>query len=81
MDKTLAIFEEAKNMKLIGQDVIDLAQAVATKRVGQDNLIKETVAKTGLAAVGNINLALNSIKLATQTMEKDPSKIGFTNFI
>ena len=39
------------------------------------------MAKTGLAATGNVNLVLNSVKLATTFMEKDPSQIHFTNFI
>lgn len=81
MDKALAILENAKSKKLIDADYLEAAKVTAVKRIGHDKYIQETMAKTGLPATGNINLALNSIKLATQFTETDPSKSMFTNFI
>ena len=81
MDKALAILEQAKSKNIIKEDVLESAKGVAVKRIGHDRYVQEMMAKTGLAATGNVNLALNSIKLATQFTEEDPSKIMFTNFI
>lgn len=81
MDKALAILENASSKGIIDVNELNSAKSVAVKRIGHDKYVQEMMAKTGLAATGNVNLALNSIKLATQFTETDPSKIMFTNFI
>lgn len=81
MDKALAILENANSKGLVDTEYLEAAKSTAVKRIGQDKYVQEMMAKTGLAATGNVNLSLNSIKLATQFTEKDPSQIMFTNFI
>lgn len=81
MDKSIAILEKAFNKRLIDEDYFNIAKSTAIKKISHDKYTQEMMAKTGLAATGNVNVALNSIKLATQFTETDPSKINFTNFI
>lgn len=81
MDKSIAILEKSFNKGLIDEDYLNMAKSTAIKKVGHDRYTQEMMAKTGLAATGNVNVVLNSIKLATQFTETDPSKINFTNFI
>lgn len=81
MDKSLAILEKAVDEKLIDSSYLENAKAVAIKKISHDKYSQEIMAKTGLAATGNVNLVLNSVKLATQFTENDPSQIRFTNFI
>ena len=81
MDKAVAIMEVAQQKGKIGSDVLDFAKSTAVKRVTHDRYIQEVMAHTGLPAVGNVNLSLNAIKLATQFTESSPKDIMFTNFI
>lgn len=81
MDKALAVLEQSVERGLIDSDYLSQAQSIAIKKIGHDRYAQEMMAKTGLAATGNVNLVLNSIKLATAFRETDPSKIAFTNFI
>lgn len=81
MDKSLAILEKATKQGLVDEEYLKSAKVTAIKKISHDKYSQEMLAKTGLAATGNVNLALNSIKLATQFTEEDPSKIRFTNFI
>ena len=81
MDKSVAVLEKAFEKGLIYENYLNMAKSTAIKKVSHDKYTQEMMAKTGLAATGNVNVALNSIKLATQFTETDPSKINFTNFI
>ena len=81
LDKALAVLEKSVERGLIDNDYLSQAQSVAIKKIGHDRYAQEMMAKTGLAATGNVNLVLNSVKLATAFRETDPSKIAFTNFI
>ena len=81
MDKSIAVLEKAFDKGLIDEDYFNIAKSTAIKKISHDKYTQEMMAKTGLAATGNVNVALNSIKLATQFTETDPSKINFTNFI
>lgn len=81
MDKAIAIMEVAKQKGKVGSDVLESAKSTAIKRVTHDRYIQEAMAHTGLPAVGNVNLSLNAIKLATQFTESSPKDIMFTNFI
>lgn len=81
MDKSIAILEAAQEKNLVSSDTVEFAKATAVKRIGHDRYVQEMMAHTSLPAVGNVNLSLNAIKLATQFTEESPKDILFTNFI
>ncbi|MEG1494752.1 MAG: hypothetical protein RR406_00410 [Bacilli bacterium] len=81
LDKSLALIEQGVKVGAVSEDVLDSAKNTVIKKIGHDKHVQEIMAKTGLAATGGVNLALNSVKLAAQFTETSPSQIGFTNYI
>lgn len=80
LDSALSIIEEGKANGKVAEDIFKSFENTALKKISIDNNVQEIMAKTGLAATGNVNVALNSIKLAAQMTEKSTNDIMFTNF-
>ena len=56
-------------------------ETTAIQRAVIDRYSQEIMAKTGLAATGSVNLALNSVKLADYFSHTDAKDVAFTNYV
>lgn len=83
LDDALSIIQTGMSNNLTDIDAqgFKVIENQAIKRVLVDNHVKEIMSKTGLAATGNVNVALNSVKMATFATEKNVNDIAFTNFV
>lgn len=76
LDEALGILKDN-----VSEEDMNRYNAIAIKRANIDRYSQEIMAKTGLAATGSVNLALNSVKLAAHFRENSTEDIAFTNYV
>lgn len=78
LDNALSIIEKHGNLT---NSELEKFQIAAIKRVNIDKYATEVMAKTGLAATGSVNLAMNAIKLASHFRNETGPNVAFTNYV
>ena len=78
LDNALNIIEQHGDLT---KNELERFQIAAIKRVNVDKYATEVMAKTGLAATGSVNVAMNAIKLAAHFKEETGENVAFTNYV
>lgn len=78
LDRALNIIDKHGE---VDSDTFKILESTAIKRASIDKYSQEMMAKTGLAATGSVNLALNSVKMASHFKDTSGSNLAFTNYV
>ena len=81
LDDALKVLKDAVNDKKFSEETFKQMETTAIQRAVIDRYSQEIMAKTGLAATGSVNLALNSVKLADYFSHTDAKDVAFTNYV
>ena len=81
LDDALGVLKKAVHNKKFSEETFKQMETTAIQRAVIDRYSQEIMAKTGLAATGSVNLALNSVKLADYFSHTDAKDVAFTNYV